>query len=221
MSKCTIPSITFFDLFDLPEDATKGYRKEHFKDLNNRRGTLSGRERLFLVVICQIINAEWVFEIGTFLGDTAWMLAKYLPSKGGVVTLDLPRELSSETEYGRREEIDDPYVLPYATARRYAGTPEAARIMQLWGDSAKFNPGPLAGHFDLVFVDGAHDPEAQIMADSRLAFRLVREGGWVVWHDSQNRQVHPAVSNTMCDLVDRGYKIVNIRETQLSVCQKE
>ncbi len=64
----------------------------------------------------------------------------------------------------------------------YLGTPVAAKITQLFGDSKAFDATPYAGQCDLVFVDGFH-ARSYVESDSRKAFAMLWPGGHVLWHD--------------------------------------
>ena len=44
---------------------------------------------------------------------------------------------------------------------------------------------PLRGVEDLVFVDGGHEPDV-FENDTRLAYRMIKLGGVIVWHDCGN-----------------------------------
>ena len=59
---------------------------------------------------------------------------------------------------------------------------KATGIVQLLGDSATFDWSQHFGKAGLVFVDGSHAKDSA-RKDSDTAFRLVSEGGVVVWHD--------------------------------------
>jgi hypothetical protein len=58
----------------------------------------------------------------------------------------------------------------------------AARITQLFGDSATFDWSAHAGRAGLVFVDGSHAYD-YVVADTDTALRLVANKGMVIWHD--------------------------------------
>ncbi|WP_051328837.1 ATP-binding cassette domain-containing protein [Geminicoccus roseus] len=122
---------------------------------------------LYVSAIAKAIGARRLFEIGTYMGRTTWHLARVAPD-AEVWTLNLPPEA-------------DPRIAP-VLGSYYRGTPEEARIHELWTDSRTFDPGELAGTMDFVFVDADHCYEA-VVADTERALRLVRPGGVVIWHD--------------------------------------
>jgi len=138
-----------------------------------------------LVLICRLARRacpEAVFEFGTFNGRTTLHLAANLP-KARLVTLDLPRERGGD-------------FFGYDPGGRFRGTPEAARITQIWGDSLTMDFSPLHGQFDFIFIDAGHAYE-NVINDSLKALPLLRGGkGMIVWHDYESIQgVTPALDH--------------------------
>jgi predicted O-methyltransferase YrrM len=128
-----------------------------------------------LVAMVGAVGASRVFEIGTFDGGTTALLVEAVGPTGEVFTLDLPPSAFDATQ--APPEFDGSMV-----GWRYAGSPGAERITQLFGDSKTFDYSPWFGSIDVVFVDAGHDyPHGA--ADSANALRLVRDGGLVVWDD--------------------------------------
>jgi hypothetical protein len=79
-------------------------------------------------------------------------------------------------EPGERRYVEKP-----VSGARFLATPWAARIEQLWGDSATYDFGPEP--VDLAFVDGSHAYE-YVLGDSRRTLALLPPaGGVIVWHD--------------------------------------
>lgn len=144
-----------------------------------------GRSGLaYLAALGRAIDARTVFEIGTYNGVTAWTLARNL-SEATIYTLDLPPNASPALELGPSDEAN---IIPF-DRRAYEDTPEAARIVQRFGDSATFDYSPYRAGCDLVYVDGAHSPE-YLRNDTVRAFELVSEHGAVVWDDYWRRLPH-------------------------------
>ena len=79
---------------------------------------------------------------------------------------------------GDRVFIDKPQ-----SGARFANTPAALKVTQLFGDSATFDFAPYFGTIDLVFVDGSHAYD-YVLNDTEIALRLLRDGhGVILWHD--------------------------------------
>ncbi len=125
-----------------------------------------------------------IIEIGTFDGRTTLNLAINAPESAPVVTLDLPQETSTRYELAANERL---FVDKPAPGARFRAVPPpwtacAAKITQLFGDSATFDWTPHVGRASLVFVDGSHAYE-YAKCDSSTALTLVGNKGVVIWHD--------------------------------------
>jgi predicted O-methyltransferase YrrM len=150
---------------------------------DRKSGTsISVEEACHLGAIAKCRNAGKALEIGTYDGNTALLLAANLAAGGNVVTVDLPPDFDvnkkdlltysdGELNLTAREQL----------GRQYQGHRCAARIRQIYGDSAKLNWSAF-GPFDLVFIDGCHS-EAYVRSDSRNAMDHLAPGGVIVWHD--------------------------------------
>lgn len=146
-------------------------------------GALAGRhawslgtaEQLVLQALIATRPIANVFEIGTFNGATARLIAEALPDEGKVVTLDLPPRDFDATQSPQGFGGGD-------VGRAYADSPAAGKITQLLADSLTFDPAPYAGGFDLVLVDGGHE-YSHGLADSRTALQLLAPGGLILWDD--------------------------------------
>lgn len=148
---------------------------------DGRDGNVTLDELLVLARLAAALAPRAVFEIGTFDGRTTRTLAENAPA-ARVVTLDLPAADVARAALPL-DPADLAYVQKPTSGARFAGTPCAARITQVYGDSATVDTAPWDGTMDLVFVDGSHAAE-YVAADSRTALRLLRPtGGVVVWHD--------------------------------------
>lgn len=152
---------------------------------------LDGNTTLFeLTVMCKLVKTLGVkraFEIGTFNGRTTVNIAANMPANGKVWTLDLPKNKSTQTKLTINPKdksgwSDMAYIKQNVTGMFFINKPEAKKITQLLGDSATFDFSPYFGKMDLVFVDGSHTA-AYIQNDTEVAYKLVRKGGVVVWHD--------------------------------------
>ena len=133
-----------------------------------------------LLAMMRHAGAHRVVEIGTYDGGTTVNLAANLPESGCVFTVDLPPsfdryELSASSFYDNRSASAQ-------IGRQFLGSKYAQRITQVLEDSATVDYAKLGGAMDMFFIDGCHD-YAYVKHDSEQAFRIVRPGGLVVWHD--------------------------------------
>lgn len=143
-------------------------------------GNVSLLELTILARSVVLSQPRVLFEIGTFDGRTTLNLAANAPSDGHVSTLDLPPQTGTGLAVadGDRRYIEKP-----ASGARFSGSPFAARITQLYGDSATFDFKPHAGKVEWMFIDGSHSAE-YVRNDSKVARELMApSGGWIFWHD--------------------------------------
>jgi len=140
---------------------------------------------LELIVLCRLVSSlrpSRLFEIGTFDGRTTLNLAANSPAEAVVYTLDLPRSALDTTCLPLAAD-DRKYIDKAVSGSKFAHTDCERKIIQLWGDSAKFDFSPYEGNMDFVFVDASHSYE-YVLQDSRTALTLLRPaGGLILWHD--------------------------------------
>lgn len=125
------------------------------------------RQLLELSSIAYLLKAQGlnrIFEIGTYVGRMARLLALNANAEAIVYTLDLGQ------------------VDGYTVGECYKGSLEEAKIHQLIGDSRTFDFHAWSDSIDFCWIDGCHDYDA-VLSDTRAAFKMVRIGGWVGWHD--------------------------------------
>jgi len=70
----------------------------------------------------------------------------------------------------------------------------SGRIEQLFGDSTTFDFSAFENSIDLFFVDGFHT-YANAIVDTRAAWRCLKPGGLIVWHDYPWPDVQRAVAD--------------------------
>ena len=130
-----------------------------------------------IAAICRVLSPARIMEIGTFTGETTWTIATNLPDSSQVFTLDLPPD-------------EIPSFFPrYVAGSIFLGTPENARIQQLFGWSDRFDFSPYHGSMDMVFIDGDHS-HAAVQTDTATALKLIRRGGIVIWDDYRYLPCH-------------------------------
>jgi Methyltransferase domain len=148
-------------------------------------GDVNLAELAILATVAASLSAgEEIVEIGTFDGRTTLNLAINAPAHLPVFTLDLPPRATPKFDLapGERAFVNKP-----RSGRHFREAPPewaaaAARITQLFGDSASFDWSAHLGRAALVFVDGSHAYD-YVLADTDTAFRLIAPNGVIVWHD--------------------------------------
>lgn len=177
-------------------------------------GGLGDVESWVLAVLAK--RARRLFEFGTCTGKTAYLWAANAPADAVVTTLTLAPD--QVAQYAA-EAGDDPEAAAAAMAESafdgflYSGTPEAAKIEQLYGDSKAFDETDYVGRCDLVFVDGSH-AYSYVKSDSEKALRMVRPGGLVLWDDYHGPRRAPGVWRALNEL-SRSHHLVHLAGTTL------
>lgn len=155
-------------------------------------GSVSLLELSVIGGLIRRLRPKRLLEIGTLDGRTTLNMAANAPPDARIYTLDLPG-LSSGSYF--------------------AGTPEAAKITQLRGDSATFDWSPFDGTVDFVFIDADHTYPF-VISDSRRTVKLLREGrGTIVWHDYGTWD-WPGATRALNDLYAEGGPFGGLRRVE-------
>ena len=142
-------------------------------DLNPSDGNITPIELVVISLLISTLKPKKIVEIGTFNGRTTINMALNQPKDGEIITFDLPNN-KTKLPLAPSEEK---YILGKDGNRR-----SHAQIKQIYGDSADYDFTDYIDRIDFMFVDGSHSYE-YTMHDSRLAYNLVRRGGYILWHD--------------------------------------
>ena len=136
-------------------------RETHLKMLHPRMlaGPLQGA---FLKMICRMLNARRVLEIGTYTGYSALAMALGMEEGGVVHTIERDDEL---------EEFTRPFIESSGLSHR---------VVLHIGDARQVIPTLGEEPFDLVFMDGDKREYAEYY---RLIFDRVRPGGLILADD--------------------------------------
>jgi len=133
-----------------------------------------------IVAVPQIDGVVIGLDATTGLQRWSYELRPHTAPEAQVFTLDLPPTGKAELPLAANEQH---YIKKDASGLRYQGTDYEGKIVQLYGDSAKFDFSPYFGTMDLVFVDASHSYE-YVLSDSRVARKLLGPAGGVIfWHD--------------------------------------
>lgn len=167
-------------------------------------------DRVALAALTKRQHATRLFEIGTFRGVTALTLAANAPEGSVLYTLDLPPEMTpaaiAATHYAASSTSGFDRLAASNVGRdvgrllpSHSGS---CKIEQIFGDSATLDFSRFHGSIDLFFVDGCHAYEAALR-DTRTAWRCLRPGGLIVWHDYRRPDVQRAVVDAKVGPVTR------------------
>ncbi|MBD3264118.1 MAG: hypothetical protein GF375_03330 [Candidatus Omnitrophica bacterium] len=157
-----------------------------------------------LCAIARGIKAKNILEIGTFEGETAANIAYNIDDNSKIYTLDFyPYQLFSGIKAGKYIKED----------------PRAEKLTEMINaDSLNFDFAPFYEKIDMVFIDGGKTYECTA-SDSENAFKCLREGGFIIWHDFIN--IHTEVVSAIFDFVKkRNLKLYLIDGTRMAITPK-
>jgi hypothetical protein len=131
-------------------------------------------ERLVVAAIVSALAPKVVFEFGTFTGATTALIAESCPPTSIIHTLDLPASELIGTEV-----VDADIGSRFKDDLRYS-----TRIIQHRSNSRQFDYSTLIRTIDFVYIDGSHK-FSDVLADSRIAVKMLSGNGVIVWDDYQ------------------------------------
>ncbi|HEY8165439.1 MAG TPA: class I SAM-dependent methyltransferase [Gemmatimonadaceae bacterium] len=173
-------------------------------------GNVTDRE---LIAICRLVRQQRpqaMFEFGTFDGRTTLNMAANAPNESRVYTLDLPPQDVPESRIPLDQQ-ELRYASKPESGSRFKGTEVETRIVQLYGDSGRFDFSPYASQVDFIFIDGSHVYE-YVINDSLLALQMLRNGrGTIVWHDYSTWD---GVTRALHDLARRHRSFKDVRRVE-------
>jgi predicted O-methyltransferase YrrM len=175
------------------------------------------KEFACLSAITRVCRPSAIFEIGTFRGLTTLHFALNSPASCKVYTLDLPHD-ERATFASTTNATDASIIAQSKTGVEFKEEEVACKITQLFGNSLSFDFLPYAESMDIVFVDGAHHYEAAL-SDTRNAFRMLKPGGWLIWHDFANYGDYNDVMRAAFAVIP-AKEVFLIENTQLAVYKK-
>ena len=177
-----IPWLLIDDILDTKTTIT-------LTDINPSDGNITPLELVIISLLVSTLKPKKIFEIGTFNGRTTINMVLNQPKDGEIITLDLP---SNKTKLPLAPS-EEKYILGKDSYRR-----THAQIKQVYGDSADYDFTDYIDRIDFMFVDGSHSYE-YTMNDSKLAYNLVRRGGYILWHDYDS-SYWPGVTEALHEL---------------------
>jgi hypothetical protein len=182
-------------------------------------GNVSLFELFTISSLVRLKKPRTIFEIGTFNGRTTLNLAANSEPAAEIFTLDLPAKDLQKTSFAL-DEIEKKYVDKPVSGAKFSNYPEAKKITQLYGDSAKFDFSRFENAVDFVFVDASHAYD-YVVSDSKVALKMLRGGkGVILWHDYDRSEWWPGVVKALDELHQSSaefHKLVHFTGTSL-VC---
>lgn len=163
-----LPEIEITDLMEL-------YRYKNDKSIEIKTDYSGGispvNDYYFLSLIAKALNTKRYFEIGTWVGLSAYNIAKNIGRTAEIYSLDIPPEHPEIALFGIPKEIFGCY------------SKDLKNVHFLKSDSKKFDFTPYKKQFDMVFVDGNHTYD-YVKNDTKIALELIKgENSVIAWHD--------------------------------------
>ena len=171
-------------------------------------------ELAYLALISAAVRPQTIFEIGTFRGRTALNFALNSPENCVVWTMDLPPAADKNLTTDSLS-ADKHLIHSARPGIDYQGKDVARKIRQLFANSLDFDFTQFENSIDIVFVDGAHHYQA-VLSDTQNALKIVRPGGYIIWHDFANYGDYNDVTRAVLDSLP-AKEIVQIANSQLAV----
>jgi predicted O-methyltransferase YrrM len=154
---------------------------------------LNAHETSILLALVKSVAPRVMIEFGCNQGITAKRLLDNLPG--------LQKYIGIDVLHGHRATLPCQQSETPVNAGWYAA--DDARFFLLLARSQMLRTGHLEA-CDAVFIDGDHSEHA-VLHESRLARRLIRAPGLIVWHDFGNP--HVEVTHALDHLQREGWPI--------------
>ncbi len=173
--------------------------------------SLSPQEIMTLAAIARFTSPRRILEIGTFDGGTTLNLAVNTPPDTLITTVDLPPDWTGHLAHRVPESLVN-FTGDASVGAQFQNTRHAAKITQVYGDSAAIDWSDLGGPFDMIFIDGNHYYD-YVKSDTENALGCLKAGGLVVWHDYGMIE---DVSRAVDDIASK-VRVLALRGTRLAV----
>ncbi len=142
---------------------------EHPIVIPSPRASQKSTEWVALASLVVCLKPRTIFEFGTSNGGGTLLLAKN--AKGATI-------YTSDLSHDDR----DPSRLKANIGAAFKGMGCEKRIVQLLGNSTKFDYTTFVGQIDFVFIDASHDYES-VKSDTKNALDILSPQGVIIWHD--------------------------------------
>jgi predicted O-methyltransferase YrrM len=187
-------------------------------NLSYHAGCVRYDEIVFLASIVKHLSPRKIFEFGTCKGRTTLNMAANADHLETLYTLNLNEEQIPEEEI---EWLGQDYALHQENRSQigvlFRKSPHREKIVQLWGDSSRFDFSAFREKIDLALIDASKHYK-YVSADSENAYRMLAPGGVLIWHDYDYAD---GVTKGVDDFAGRNnLELAKIHKTTLAVCIK-
>lgn len=171
-------------------------------------GSLSAIESVLLLKLARRVDPAFIFEFGTYRGDTTRLLLENLRDSR-IYTLDIPNLTDIVFEGGDLDIAERSLLIE----KRYNKSSRRHWVRQIYQDSLYFNEELFPWKFQFVFIDGNHKLK-YVQSDTQKAFNMISsECSCIAWHDYGNPEF-PEMTEYL-DTLSQTRDLFHIEETKL------
>ena len=182
-------------------------------------GMTSDYEGWILAVLSK--NSNKIFEFGTCSGKTTYLMALNSPENAKIFSLTLNKEMTKNIT---KEKVDNKIsfrnIINESIYEKFlfSGSNVEKKINVIFENSLNFNQNSYK-NFDLIFIDGGHTYSI-IENDSNKAFKMVKKGGIILWHDYVPGKTSDKDVVKYLNKISKDKKIFHIENTSLCYFNK-
>ena len=148
-------------------------------------GGLRTLESMLLIKLLRVVSPEFIFEFGTYKGDTTRLLLENLPESGRdpnrerIYTLDLP-DVKDVMFQGSDRILAEQAV---GFKRKYQTSTRRDLVKQILQDSMTFTPEQYLHKYQYIFIDGNHEVSYAKHDTDNAVQMLASAPSCIIWHD--------------------------------------
>ncbi len=158
-----------------------------------------------------------IFEFGTCSGKTTTLMALNSPDDAKIITLTLSLDQAQSLNLSENDnKVSIRNIINESNYEKFifSGKEYEKKISVIFMDSRKLNVDEYLNYFDLIFIDGGHTYSI-IENDSNKAFKMVKNGGIILWHDFVPGKTSDRDVVKYLNKVSKSRKIFHIENTSL------
>lgn len=184
------------------------------ENFNFRGGNISFGELTTIATIVKLTKPKTIFEFGTFDGTTTLQMALNSAEDTKIYTLNIP--LNFKKSHLQSDTGDVLFKEKFVIGEKFLNHNCSKKINQILSDSALYDYSTHFDSVDMVFIDGSHSYE-YVQHDTEQAFKMVKNGGVILWHDYLVWNGVTDYLNELCHKI----KLVHIKGTSLVISKIE
>ena len=158
-----------------------------------------------------------IFEFGTCSGKTTTLMALNSPNDAKIITLTLNSNQAKNLDLDESDnKVSIRNIINESNYEKFifSGKDCEKKISVMFMDSRELIIDKYLNTFDLIFIDGGHTYSI-IKNDSDKAFKMVKKGGIVLWHDYVPGKTSDKDIVKYLNKISKDKKIFHIENTSL------